>query len=92
MVIKYLNSALNDLKDIAKYIAQDNPVAAKSIIKELKESIDLLLTTPDMGRSGRVVGTREFIKSHYIIPYRVVGNQIQVLRVFNTSQKPPSEW
>ncbi len=92
MVIKYLNSALGDLESIAEYISQDNPEAAKNVIKELKETINLLLVMPDMGRTGRVFSTRELVKSHYIIPYRVIGNQIEILRVFDTSQKPPEIW
>jgi toxin ParE1/3/4 len=92
MVVKYLNSALGDLESIADYISQDNPEAAKNVIKELKETINLLLVMPDMGQTGRVFSTRDLIKSHYIIPYRVIGKQIEILRVFDTSQKPPVNW
>jgi len=92
MVIKYLKRALIDLNNIAEYIALDNPEAAKKVITGLKISIDLLLSTPNIGRSGRVNGTRELIKSHYIIPYRIVKYEIQILRVFDTSQKPPKQW
>lgn len=52
MVIKFLKRAIIDLDNIAEYIALDNPEAAIKVIKELKVSIDLLLSTPDMGRSG----------------------------------------
>ncbi len=92
MVIKYLRSALNDLESIAEYIALDNPKAAKRVIKELKETVDLLMTVQDMGRPGRVHGSRELIKSHYIIPYRIKGKRIEILRVFDSSQKPPEKW
>lgn len=49
---------------------------------------------PAIGRPGRVPGARELVIDRYplIIPYRVVGNEIQVLRVFHTRRKPPKAW
>lgn len=39
-------------------------------------------------------GPRELVIDRYplIIPYRVVGNELQVLRVFHTRRKPPKVW
>jgi len=39
-----------------------------------------------LGRPGRVLGTRELVvpDTSYIIPYRVRGNTLEVLRVFHT--------
>lgn len=45
-----------------------------------------------MGKSGRVAETRELITGNYIIPYRVKGNEIQIIRVFDTAQKPVDKW
>jgi toxin ParE1/3/4 len=41
---------------------------------------------PNLGRPGRVFGTRELIipkagKSTYVVIYRVVGDAVQILRV-----------
>ncbi|MHB0974674.1 MAG: type II toxin-antitoxin system RelE/ParE family toxin [Thiobacillus sp.] len=58
------------------YIAQDNPRAAAALILEADESTRLLARHPDMGRPGRVPGTREWVLPHFpcIIPCRVRNN------------------
>jgi plasmid stabilization system protein ParE len=44
----------------------------------------LLPNSSEMGRSGRIPGTRELAipKTPFIVPYRLVGNAIRVLRIF----------
>jgi toxin ParE1/3/4 len=51
-----------------------------------------LIAQPHMGRPGRVPGTRELVVSDlpYVIPYRVRGHTIQILRVFHTARKWPA--
>lgn len=60
----------------------------------VKAKVDALGDFPALGRPGRVLGTRELVIDRYplIIPYRVVGDELQVLRVFHTSRKPPKAW
>ena len=50
-----------------------------------------LAEQPGIGRPGRVLGTRELIvsKTRYIVPYRVHGEIVEVLRVFHTSRRLP---
>ncbi|MGY3929215.1 type II toxin-antitoxin system RelE/ParE family toxin [Aeromonas simiae] len=47
-----------------------------------------------MGRPGRVPGTRELVVQPYpfLIPYRVKGEEIHILRVFHTRLRLPSHW
>jgi len=49
---------------------------------------------PGLGRPGRVPGTRELVVGHtrYIVPYRVRGQTVEVLRVFHTSRRLPDRW
>ena len=61
MKIKWLKKALKNLADEAEYIAKDNPVAAKNVVKRIKSSIDLLVNNSSLGRSGRIHGTRELV-------------------------------
>jgi toxin ParE1/3/4 len=44
-----------------------------------------------MGRPGRVPGTRELVipNTPFIVPYRVVGNTIQVLRILHGARPWP---
>ncbi|WP_431167794.1 type II toxin-antitoxin system RelE/ParE family toxin, partial [Tenacibaculum halocynthiae] len=52
-----------------------------------------LSTQPAMGRPGRVPGTRELVVLPYplLLPYRVQGDEIHILRVFHTRQRFPSQ-
>jgi toxin ParE1/3/4 len=93
MQLKWLRRALHNLEQEASHIAQDNPQAAAGLIAEANEATLLLIQHPDMGRPGRVPGTRELVLPHfpYIIPYRVKEQRVEILRVFHTSRKwPPS--
>ena len=91
MQVKWLRRALRNLEQEATYIAQDNPQAAAALVLEADESTRLLTRHPDMGRPGRVPGTRELLLPHfpYILPYRVKAQQVEILRVFHTSRKWP---
>lgn len=54
----------------------------------------MLAEQPSMGRPGRVPGTRELIvaKTRYIVPYRVRGETVEILRVFHTLRRLPDRW
>jgi len=94
MEVKWLRTALTNLDQEAAYIAQHNPVAAANMVKKIAYMVGLLASNPTMGRAGRVHGTRELIidKTPYIIPYRIRHNQVEILRVFHGSRKPPAHW
>lgn len=57
--IRLTVAALGDLAAIQSYISTDNLRAAASVCRCIVERIDLLATQPNLGRPGRVPGTRE---------------------------------
>ncbi len=59
MRITYLSLAVLDLAEIRAYIAADNPEAAQRLGGKLRESIHRLEQFPNLGKPGRVFGTRE---------------------------------
>ena len=84
--------AIADLAALRAYISQDDPAAAQRVALHVIRNIEMLLRdSPEMGRPGRVPGTRELVipRTPYIVPYRVVGNTIQVLRVFHRARRWP---
>lgn len=91
MQVKWLRSALRNLEQEAAYIAQGNPQAAAALVTEADESTRLLGRHPDMGRAGRLPGTRELVLPHfpYILPYRVKEQRVEILRMFHTARKWP---
>ena len=96
MQVKWLKRALQNLDDEAKYIAQDDPEAARQVAQRIVDAINLLPDNPALGHPGRIHGTRELVvpNTRYIVPYRVRPrlNRIEILRVFHTSRRLPQRW
>lgn len=89
MKVKWVRLALNDLDDAGEFIAQDNQDAAKRTVKRIWEATQLLVEHPHAGRAGRVPGTRELVitGTAFIVPYRVVEDTVQILRVLHGKRK-----
>jgi toxin ParE1/3/4 len=94
MRVKWLRRALLNLDQEASYIAQDNPKAVAEFVLNLRESVLMLGEQPNLGRAGRIPGTRELVVSNhpYILPYRVRNDAVEILRVFHTSRKWPDSF
>ena len=94
MRVKWLRKALRNLDEEASYIATDNAAAARLVVARVLDAVALLTEQPGLGRPGRVPGTRELIvaKTRYLVPYRVRGDAIEILRVFYTSRRLPDRW
>ena len=96
MRVRWLKKALQNLDDEAKYIAEDDPAAAKLLVQRIVDAINLLPGNPSLGHPGRIHGTRELVvpDTRYVIPYRVRPrlNSVEILRVFHTSRRLPQRW
>ena len=87
--------AIEDLASLRAYIEQDDPGAAQRVALHILRNIETLLSQhPDMGRPGRVPGTRELVipRTPFIVPYRVHGDTIQVLRVLHGARRWPERF
>jgi toxin ParE1/3/4 len=75
------------------YIAKDSEQSAALVATRILDAIELLQTQPEMGRPGRVVGTRELVISDtpYIIPYRIRNERLELIAVFHGRQKWPKK-
>jgi len=79
--------AKRDLVDIYKYIAVDNPRAARRMIEKLNEAAHLLSDAPEMG-TGRFPSyptVRGFPVDRYILLYEPLEGErgIRLIRVFH---------
>jgi len=92
--IKWLRTALKNFDNEISYIASDDPGSARVVAGRIRESLTLLAMQPDIGRPGRVPGTRELLvpKTRYLIPYRVRHGVIEILRLFHSSRRLPKRW
>jgi toxin ParE1/3/4 len=95
MIVEWSDEALGDLVSLQAYVAKDSPAAAKKTALFILESVEKNLPDhPQMGRPGRVVGTRELVISGtpYIVPYRLTSGVIEVLRVYHGARKWPDSF
>lgn len=92
MRVRWPRRALANLEEEAQFVAADNPAAR--IVATIFAAVDHLAHHPAMGRTGRVPGTRELLVSGtpYVIPYRVRGGVLEILRVFHAARQWPSEF
>jgi toxin ParE1/3/4 len=92
--VRWLREALRNLDAEATFIAQDDPAAARLVVERVLMAVAVLASQPGLGRPGRVPNTRELVvlKTRYIVPYRVRGETIDILRVFHTSRRLPQKW
>lgn len=90
MKLLWTELARDDRRSIREYIVQDNPVAAVELDELLSKRTNQLTEQPDIGRPGRVDGTRELVvHRHYVVIYDVVAEEVQILRVLHTSRRWP---
>jgi len=92
--VDWLRTARANLIAASEYIAQDNPDASARTVAAITRAVENLERFPAAGRPGRVPGTRELVVfgTPYIVPYRIRGNIVEVLRVFHASRKWPSHF
>jgi len=85
MKLFWTETAKADLVSIRRFIAADNPNAAKRWIARLRDRVRNILPVPE---SGRMVpefsreDIRELIEGNYRIVYQVFPDRIVVLTVF----------
>lgn len=91
MIVVWSPRAIGHLTDLRAYIAHDNPRAAGKIAETLLEAVARLSRAPNIGRPGRVAGTRELVipGTPYVIPYRLRGDRLEIIAVFHGRQKWP---
>ena len=80
--------ALKDLIEIVSFIANKNPQAAIKVKEEIISRANILSEHPEIGRLGRVQGTRELVLTgiSHILIYRVVNERPQIIRVLHDRQ------
>lgn len=93
MWVAWLPRAVKTRDAQLDYIAKRNPIAAISQGDEIARQVAQLAEQPEIGRPGRVVGTRELVisKTPFIVVYRVTINRVELMRVVHTSQQYPPQ-
>ncbi len=89
MKVVWSHRAIRHLVHVREYIARHSEDNAALVANRILRAVELLTAQPEIGRPGRVPGTRELIvpDTPYIIPYRL---RKELLAVFHERQKWPT--
>lgn len=87
----WIRQATRQLIDVHAYIAQDNPAAADRLLLLIYQAADRLRAFPEIGRPGRITGTRELVipGTAYVIAYRLRASSIRILALLHGAQRWP---
>jgi len=93
MLLEWSVFAMAGREAIFDYIEADSPRAAMAVDDRIEASVEGLAQFPEMGRPGRVEGTRELVISRtpYIAAYRILGVTVRILRILHGAQQWPDE-
>jgi len=85
--------AIGHLVALSEYIGRDSEQNAALVAQRILRSVDLLTKQPEMGRPGRVPGTRELVvpDTPYVIPYRLRCGRLELIAVFHGRQRWPKK-
>ena len=92
--VRWTSPALADLDAIQDYLAERNPAAASRLVNDILDRTDALLAAnPELGRRGRVAGTRELVLpgTSYVVAYRLT-EAIEILAVMHGAREWPESF
>lgn len=91
MRLEWARPAFIDIQEAGRYIALDDPGAAKRLAERVLEAVEYLVAQPNIGRPGRVQGTRELVISGtpFIAVYWVRSDVVQILRLLHHARQWP---
>ena len=94
MNISWTRIAVQDLRAVWDFVGSDNGAAADKIIRRTFSAIEQLQRHPSLGRPGRVPGTRELviIGTPYIVSYRSIRQEIQILAIVHGARRWPENF
>ena len=86
--------ATRDLQSVWEFISDENESAADQVIEHISFAVEQLQRHPRLGLPGRLSETRELsiIGTPYLIAYRVVRQEIQILAVLHGARRWPDSF
>jgi len=92
--LRWTDGAVENLQSAHDYLEAENPKAASDVINHVVSAVERLERFPQMGRVGRVEGTRELVVTGapFIVAYRLKGESVQILAVLHAARKWPARF
>jgi toxin ParE1/3/4 len=86
--VEWSHYAESDRNRIYDYIDAESPGGAILVDNRISNSIAALAEFPEIGRPGRVQGTRELViqRTPYIAAYTIAGDIVLILRILHGAQ------
>jgi toxin ParE1/3/4 len=95
MRILWHSRAEADLRDLSRYLQERDRGAAVRMRHVIRRQVRQLADHPNLGRSGRVAGTRELVitRTPYIVAYTIDLQvaAVVILRVLHGAQRWPPD-
>ena len=94
MRVIWSERSISELSEIWDYVAKDSETYAALILRRIQTAVERLPATPEIGRIGRVVGTRELVvqRTPYIVAYETSRHVISVLSVVHGAREWPKQF
>ena len=94
MILRWTHQSLLDIDGIYDHLAAVSLAAADSQHALIQTAIEGIIAFPARGRIGRVFGTRELVVlgTPYVVAYKVLDEQINILAIFHGAQLWPNEF
>ena len=87
---KWRKRAVDEFQHISRYIAERNPAAAARVAIDIQRAADRLLDFPGLGHLGEHTGVLELQvpRRPYVLIYRIEGDVIDILSIFDQRRDP----
>jgi toxin ParE1/3/4 len=91
MRVVWTATALSGLNSAHDCIAEESPGAAAALIKRIETAVQAVRRHPQIGKQGRVEGTREFVVTGtpLIVVYIVAAGRIEVAALIHGARRWP---
>jgi toxin ParE1/3/4 len=92
--IRWTSQASAQLEATFDFVAEENVPAAENQLNIIERAIEQLANFPEMGRPGRVYGTRELViqSTPYIAAYRLKGSIVEILALLHGARRWPTQF
>ena len=93
MKIRFTRPADGDLTTLVDYISSGSPHAAVEVLDRILTGINRLADFPQLGHVGRLPDTLELTvtRTPYIVVYRLMNDEVIVLRIRHGAMRWPPE-
>lgn len=92
MKVRYSRRALVQLEQAHRFIAADDPIAARAVVERIATAVGLLGRYPTIGRPTdlRNIRAMSVPRTRYVVFYTVLvpEGEVRILRIRHTARRP----